>query len=98
RRHTRWPRDWSSDVCSSDLVRWLGFDWDDRMYYASDYFGKLYEYAVQLIKDGNAYVDSLNADEIREYRGTLTEPGKNSPYRNRRSEERRVGKESRSRW
>jgi len=68
-------------------VRWLGFDWDDRMYYASDYFGKLYEYAVQLIKDGNAYVDSLNADEIREYRGTLTEPGKNSPYRNRSVEE-----------
>src|SRR5437764_652421 len=64
-------------------VRWLGFEWDDRMYYASDYFGKLYEYAVHLIKDGNAYVDSLSADEIREYRGTLTEPGKKSPYRNR---------------
>jgi len=68
-------------------VRWLGFDWDDRMYYASDYFEKLYEYAVRLIKDGNAYVDSLSADEIREYRGTLTEPGKNSPYRNRSVEE-----------
>src|SRR2546425_8758576 len=68
-------------------VRWLGFDWNDRMYYASDYFGKLYEYAIQLIKDGNAYVDSLSADEIREYRGTLTEPGKNSPYRNRSVEE-----------
>src|SRR5438309_7450057 len=68
-------------------VRWLGFDWDDRMYYASDYFGKLYEYAVQLIKDGNAYVDSLNADQIREYRGTLTEPGRNSPYRERSVEE-----------
>src|SRR2546427_3320356 len=68
-------------------VRWLGFDWDDRMYYASDYFGKLYEYAIELIKDGNAYVDSLSADEIREYRGTLTEPGKNSPYRNRSVEE-----------
>src|SRR5580704_9219918 len=68
-------------------VRWLGFDWNDRMYYASDYFEKLYEYAIQLIKDGNAYVDSLSADEIREYRGTLTEPGKNSPYRHRSVEE-----------
>ena len=68
-------------------VRWLGFDWDDRLYYASDYFGKLYEYAIQLIRDDNAYVDSLSADEIREYRGTLTEPGKNSPYRNRSVEE-----------
>lgn len=64
-------------------VRWLGFDWDDRMYYASDYSEQLYQYSVQLIKDGNAYVDSLSADEIREYRGTLTQPGKNSPYRNR---------------
>ena len=68
-------------------VRWLGFDWDDRMYYASDYFEKLYEYAVQLIKDGNAYVDSLSAEQIREHRGTLTEPGKNSPHRNRAAEE-----------
>ncbi len=68
-------------------VRWLGFDWEDREFYASDYFEKLYEYAVQLIKDGKAYVCSLNADEIREYRGTLTEPGKNSPYRNRSAEE-----------
>src|SRR5215813_14425652 len=68
-------------------VRWLGFDWDDRMYYASDYFEKLYEYAVQLIKDGKAYVDSLSADEMREYRGTLTEPGKESPYRKRSIEE-----------
>ena len=64
-------------------VRWLGFDWDDRLFYASDYFEKLYEYAVHLIKDGKAYVDSLSADEIRRYRGTLTEPGKESPYRNR---------------
>src|SRR5215813_15174538 len=68
-------------------VRWLGFDWDDRLFYASDYFEKLYEYAVQLIKDGEAYVDSLSADEMREYRGTLTEPGKESPYRRRSVEE-----------
>src|SRR6266581_5224278 len=64
-------------------VRWLGFDWDDRLFYASDYFEKLYEYAVYLIENGKAYVDSLSADEIRQYRGTLTEPGKESPYRNR---------------
>lgn len=64
-------------------VRWLGFDWEDRMYYASDYFEELYEYAVQLIKDGKAYVCDLSAGEIREYRGTLTTPGKDSPYRNR---------------
>jgi glutaminyl-tRNA synthetase len=68
-------------------VRWLGFDWDDREYYASDYFDQLYEYAVQLIKAGQAYVDDLSADEIRAYRGTLTEPGKESPYRNRSVEE-----------
>jgi glutaminyl-tRNA synthetase len=68
-------------------VRWLGFDWDDRLFYASDYFEQLYEYAEQLIREGNAYVDSLSADEIREYRGTLTEPGRNSPYRDRRPEE-----------
>ncbi len=68
-------------------IRWLGFDWGDRLYYASDYFDKLYEYAVQLIKDGKAYVCDLNADEIREYRGTLTRPGKNSPYRDRSVEE-----------
>jgi glutaminyl-tRNA synthetase len=68
-------------------VRWLGFDWDDRLFYASDYFGKLYEYAVYLIENGNAYVDSLSADEIRQYRGTLTEPGKESPYRSRPVEE-----------
>ena len=64
-------------------IRWLGFDWEDRLYYASDYFEQLYEYAVTLIKKGNAYVCDLSADEIREYRGTLTEPGKESPYRNR---------------
>jgi glutaminyl-tRNA synthetase len=68
-------------------VRWLGFDWDDREYYASDYFGKLYEYALKLIKIGKAYVDDQDADEIRETRGTLTEPGKESPYRNRSIEE-----------
>jgi glutaminyl-tRNA synthetase len=64
-------------------VRWLGFDWDDRIYYASDYFETMYEYAVTLMRDGKAYVDSLSADDIRDYRGTLTEPGRNSPYRDR---------------
>ena len=64
-------------------VRWLGFDWDERMFYASDYFDRMYAYAEQLIQDGKAYVDSLTADEIREHRGTLTEPGRNSPYRDR---------------
>jgi glutaminyl-tRNA synthetase len=68
-------------------VRWMGFDWEDREYYASNYFEQLFEYAVQLIKAGKAYVDSLSADEIREYRGTLTAPGKNSPYRERTIEE-----------
>ena len=68
-------------------VRWMGFDWQDRAYYASDYFEQLFEYAVQLIKTGKAYVDSLSADEIRQYRGTLTAPGKNSPYRERSIEE-----------
>ncbi|MEN6603848.1 MAG: glutamine--tRNA ligase/YqeY domain fusion protein [Bryobacteraceae bacterium] len=68
-------------------VRWLGFDWEDRLFYASDYFGQLYEWAVQLIKAGNAYVCDLSADEMREYRGTLTEPGRESPYRNRSVEE-----------
>jgi glutaminyl-tRNA synthetase len=68
-------------------VRWLGFDWEDRLFYASDYFGKLYEFALALIKKGKAYVDDLTADQIREYRGTLTEPGKESPYRNRSIEE-----------
>jgi len=68
-------------------VRWLGYDWDDRLFYASDYFEKLYEYAVLLIRDGKAYVDDLTPDEVREYRGTLTEPGRNSPYRDRSVEE-----------
>ncbi len=68
-------------------IHWLGFDWDDREYYASDYFGQLYEFAVRLIKKGRAYVDDLSADQIREYRGTLTEPGKDSPWRNRSVEE-----------
>ncbi len=68
-------------------VRWLGFDWGDRLFYASDYFEQLYEYAVQLIKKGKAYVCDLSAEEIREYRGTLTEPGRDSPYRNRSVEE-----------
>ena len=68
-------------------VHWLGFDWGDRLYFASDYFERLYEYAVFLIKQGRAYVDSLNANEIREYRGTLTSPGKESPYRDRSIEE-----------
>ncbi len=68
-------------------IRWLGFDWGDREYYASDYFGQLYEYAIQLIKDGKAYVDDLSPEQIREYRGTLTEPGRESPYRNRSVEE-----------
>jgi glutaminyl-tRNA synthetase len=64
-------------------VRWLGFDWEDRLYFASDYFQQMYDYALHLIKMGKAYVDSLSAEEIREYRGTLTEPGQESPYRNR---------------
>ena len=64
-------------------IRWLGFDWGQNKFYASDYFGRLYEYAVQLIQMGLAYVDELSAEQIREYRGTPTEPGKNSPYRDR---------------
>jgi len=68
-------------------VRWLGFDWQDRLYFASDYFDQMYDYAVQLIKKGKAYVCDLNADEIREYRGTLTKAGKNSPHRDRSIEE-----------
>lgn len=70
-----------------DDVRWLGFDWEDRMFYASDYFEELYHFAEQLIKDGKAYVCDLTPQETREYRGTLTEPGKDSPYRNRSIEE-----------
>jgi glutaminyl-tRNA synthetase len=68
-------------------IRWLGFSWDDREFFASDYFDKLYEYALILIKKGKAYVDDLSADEIRAYRGTLTESGKDSPYRSRTIEE-----------
>ena len=68
-------------------VSWLGFDWENREYYASDYFEKLYEYAILLIKKGKAFVCDLNADEIRKYRGTLKTPGKESPYRSRTVEE-----------
>jgi glutaminyl-tRNA synthetase len=68
-------------------VRWLGFKWEGKTLYASDYFDQLYEFAIELIKGGKAYVDDLNADEIREYRGSLTEPGKNSPYRDRSVDE-----------
>ena len=68
-------------------VRWLGFDWQDKKFYASDYFEQLYQYAVQLIKAGKAYVDDLSPDEMREYRGPWNEPGKNSPYRERPVEE-----------
>ncbi len=64
-------------------VHWLGFDWQERMYYASDYFEKLYDYAVQLIKVGKAYVCDLSPEDTRQYRGSFTEPGKDSPYRNR---------------
>jgi glutaminyl-tRNA synthetase len=75
-----------TDAIKAD-VRWLGFDWENRLFYASDYFEQLYEYAERLIRDGKAYVDSLNADQIREHRGTLTEAGRESPYRNRSIEE-----------
>ncbi len=68
-------------------VRWLGFSWDDREFYASDYFEQLYQFAVQLVKAGKAFVCDLSADQIREYRGTLTEPGRNSPFRDRSIEE-----------
>ena len=70
-----------------DNVHWLGFDWEDRIFYASDYFDQLYEWAVQLIKAGKAYVCDLTADEVRRHRGSLTEPGTESPYRNRSVEE-----------
>jgi glutaminyl-tRNA synthetase len=72
-----------------DDVRWLGFDWADKLFYASDYFEQLYDFAVRLIDDGKAYVDSLSADEIRAHRGTFTEPGRNSPYRDRTPAENR---------
>jgi glutaminyl-tRNA synthetase len=68
-------------------IRWLGFDWGEHLYYASDYFEKLHQFAIDLIRAGKAYVESLGADEIRSHRGTLTEPGRNSPYRDRSAEE-----------
>ena len=74
------------DAIEAD-VRWLGFDWGGHLYHASDYFEPLYEWAVHLVRAGKAYVDDLSADEIREHRGTLTEPGRNSPYRDRSVEE-----------
>src|SRR5512140_3864391 len=74
------------DAIEAD-VRWLGFDWDSNFSYASDYFQQLYDWAEYLIQQGKAYVDDLSADEVREHRGTLTEPGKESPYRNRTVEE-----------
>jgi glutaminyl-tRNA synthetase len=74
------------DAIEAD-VRWLGFDWGEHLYYASDYFEQLYEWAVDLVRAGKAYVDDLTADEIREHRGTLTEPGRNSPWRDRTAEE-----------
>ena len=88
RRHQSRPRK-STEYVDSIIedVRWLGFDWDDRLFYASDYFEQLYDWAVQLIKKGKAYVCDLTAEQMREYRGTLTEPGKDSPYRNRSVEE-----------
>ncbi len=80
-------------------IRWLGFDWGEHLYHASDYFEQLYTWAEQLIRDGKAYVDSLNADQMREYRGTLTEPGRESPYREsiRRGEPRSVSPHARRR-
>lgn len=68
-------------------VKWLGFDWQDRLFFTSDYFDKLYEFAIKLISEGKAYVDSLSMEQIRDYRGTLKEPGKDSPYRSRSVEE-----------
>ncbi|MCA9204546.1 MAG: glutamine--tRNA ligase, partial [Planctomycetales bacterium] len=68
-------------------VRWLGFDWGDRLYFASDYFDQLYDWAIKLIREGKAFVCDLSFDEMREHRGTLTQPGRNSPYRDRSVEE-----------
>ncbi|HVM96854.1 MAG TPA: glutamate--tRNA ligase family protein, partial [Candidatus Acidoferrales bacterium] len=70
-----------------EFVHWLGFDWGDKLFYASDYFERLHDFAVELIKRGKAYVCSLSPDAMRAYRGTLTEPGKDSPYRNRSVDE-----------
>jgi len=83
------PTKEKSDYVDSIMhdIQWLGFDWGDNLYFASDYFEDLYQMALKLIKDGNAYVDDLSAEDIRESRGTLTEPGENSPYRNRSIEE-----------
>ncbi|HPR18442.1 MAG TPA: glutamate--tRNA ligase family protein, partial [Candidatus Cloacimonadota bacterium] len=79
------PEKESEDFVNAILedVKWLGADWEDRLFFASDYFEQMYEYAVQLIKAGKAYVDSQSAEEIRENRGTITSPGTNSPYRER---------------
>jgi glutaminyl-tRNA synthetase len=74
------------DAIEAD-VRWLGFDWGEHLHHASDYFGQLYDWAVHLIRNGDAYVDDLSADEIREHRGTLTEPGRDSPFRGRSADE-----------
>ena len=82
---TKESEEYIQSIISS--VKWLGFDWEDRLTYASDYFDELYEYAVDLIKQGKAYVCSLTSEQIREYRGTLKEQGKNSPYRDRSVEE-----------
>ncbi len=83
------PETESSEYVDSikEAVRWLGYDWEEHEYYASDYFDQFYEYAIKLIKQGDAYVDSLDEEEIREYRGTVDEPGEPSPYRNRSVEE-----------
>jgi len=70
-------------------IKWLGFDWEDRLFFASSYFDKMYEYAIELIKKGKAFVCDMTAEQIRESRGTLTEPGSESPYRNRSIEENR---------
>ena len=77
--------EYAASICAD--LQWLGFDWEDRLFYASDYFEYFYQYALQLIKDGKAYVCDLSPEEIRSWRGTLTEPGKNSPYRERSVEE-----------
>ncbi|MDX6515616.1 MAG: glutaminyl-tRNA synthetase, partial [Gaiellaceae bacterium] len=74
------------DAIEAD-VRWLGFDWGEHLHHASDYFEQLYAWAVHLVETGSAYVDDLSADEIRAHRGTLTEPGRNSPFRDRPAEE-----------
>ena len=87
RRHEPTTEDPEYVRAIQEDVRWLGFEWGDKLFYASDYFEQLYQYVVRLIKKGKAYVDSLSAEEIRRYRGTLTEPGKDSPYRTRSVEE-----------